>query len=81
MRKKGTLSRGYPQICKGLISLMLGCGKRVVQNGIMKIGYARVSTEEQNLDLQIEALQGAGCDAIFEDKGIAGTAIERPGLN
>ncbi len=46
----------------------------------MKIGYARVSTEEQNLDLQIEALQGAGCDAIFEDKGISGSAIERPGL-
>ncbi len=46
----------------------------------MKIGYARVSTEEQNLDLQRQALQGAGCETIFEDHGVSGSAIERPGL-
>ena len=46
----------------------------------MKIGYARVSTEEQNLDLQIEALKATGCEEIFEDRGISGAAIERPGL-
>ena len=34
----------------------------------MKIGYARVSTDEQNLDLQIEALTEAGCDAIITDQ-------------
>ncbi|MCH7777188.1 MAG: recombinase family protein [Gemmatimonadetes bacterium] len=36
----------------------------------MKIGYARVSTEEQNLDLQIKALKATGCEKLFEDQGI-----------
>lgn len=49
----------------------------------MKIGYARVSTDEQNLDLQIEALTFAGCDRIVTDKGESGsrTAEARPGLS
>lgn len=34
----------------------------------MKIGYACVSTEEQNLDLQIKALTEAGCDRIITDQ-------------
>ena len=46
----------------------------------MKIGYARVSTEEQNLDLQIAALEKAGCDRIFTDKGISGLSAIRDGL-
>jgi DNA invertase Pin-like site-specific DNA recombinase len=33
----------------------------------MKIGYARVSTAEQNLSLQKDALQKAGCEKFFED--------------
>jgi DNA invertase Pin-like site-specific DNA recombinase len=45
----------------------------------MLIGYARVSTQDQNLDLQHSALTGAGCDKIYEDK-ISGTRAERPGL-
>lgn len=45
----------------------------------MLIGYARVSTQEQNLDLQREALAKAGCKKIFEDK-ISGSRSERPGL-
>lgn len=47
----------------------------------MKIGYARVSTEEQNLDLQRHALKAAGCERIFEDHGVSGAATERPGLD
>lgn len=43
----------------------------------MKVGYARVSTEEQNLDLQIEALTEAGCDRIITDRAQSGaTAAE-----
>ena len=46
----------------------------------MKIGYCRVSTAEQNLDLQTAALEKAGVEKIFSDK-ISGTKTEREGLN
>jgi len=40
----------------------------------------RVSTDEQHLDLQSEALKSAGCTRIFEDHGVSGAARDRPGL-
>ena len=46
----------------------------------MNIGYARVSTDEQNLELQLHALKLAGCDSVFEDNGVSGATIRRPGL-
>jgi len=46
----------------------------------VRIGYARVSTEEQNLDLQKQALKAAGCKVIIEDQGISGGQVMRPGL-
>ena len=46
----------------------------------MIVGYARVSTEEQHLDLQIDALEQAGCDVIYEDQGISAVAKHRPGF-
>lgn len=46
----------------------------------MKIGYARVSTIDQNVQLQIDALKEAGCERFYEDK-ISGVKFERPGLN
>ena len=46
----------------------------------MLIGYARVSTNDQNLNLQKEALLKVGCEKIYEDK-ISGTTKQRPGLD
>ena len=46
----------------------------------MIIGYARVSTLEQNLDLQIDALKKAGCEKIITDK-ISGAKSQREGLD
>jgi DNA invertase Pin-like site-specific DNA recombinase len=45
----------------------------------MLLGYARVSTQDQNLDLQTEALTKVGCKKIYNDK-ISGSRAERPGL-
>lgn len=46
----------------------------------MLIGYARVSTGEQNLSLQRTALEAAGCERVFEDRGVSGAALKRPAL-
>ncbi|HEV2512626.1 recombinase family protein [Bosea sp. (in: a-proteobacteria)] len=46
-----------------------------------KIGYARVSTEDQKLDLQMSALTRAECANIFCDHGVSGRTLQRKGLN
>ncbi len=45
----------------------------------MKIGYARVSTLEQNTDMQKKALKKAGCKKVLVDQ-VSGTVAKRPGL-
>ncbi len=45
-----------------------------------RVGYARVSTSDQRLDLQRDALLSARCDQIFEDNGLSGANTKRPGL-
>ena len=54
--------------------VLLLCGRAA-----MYIGYARVSTQDQNLDLQHDALQQVGCKKIIVDR-VSGTVAERPGL-
>ncbi len=46
----------------------------------MKIGYARVSTIDQNLDVQIDGLKKEGCDRIYKEK-LSGSRYDRPELN
>lgn len=46
-----------------------------------KIGYARVSTPDQKLDMQLDALNAAVCDEIFTDHGVSGATAGRPGLD
>ena len=46
-----------------------------------RVGYARVSTDEQHLDLQMDALRSAGCNLIFTDEGCSGADLDREGLD
>lgn len=45
------------------------------------VGYIRVSTEDQNADLQRDALAAAGASRVFEDQGVSGRLASRPGLD
>lgn len=68
-------------LCNLLKLLGLDRSKRYAYNLRMKIGYARVSTDDQNLALQLDALRKAGCDEVFEDQGVSGASTKRPGLS
>jgi DNA invertase Pin-like site-specific DNA recombinase len=45
------------------------------------IGYARVSTDEQTANQQVDALRAAGCETVFVDEGVSGSTTSRPELD
>lgn len=53
--------------------------KLLAEESKLKIGYARVSTNDRNLDSQISLLKENGCEEIFEEK-ISGAKKSRPEL-
>ena len=63
-----------------LVRPCLAAQKGYAYNSGMKIGYARVSTDEQNLDLQLQALAAAGCGEVFQDRLSWCVTSARPGL-
>jgi len=69
------------QIHRHEVGFMVQLRQRIEEEGnaSMHVGYARVSTTEQNLDLQIDALTVAGCERLFTDT-VSGGHVDRPGL-
>jgi DNA invertase Pin-like site-specific DNA recombinase len=46
-----------------------------------RLGYARVSLTDQNVDLHIRELEASGCERTYKDQGISGTRVSRPELD
>ena len=46
-----------------------------------RIGYTRVSTLDQSIEMQVSALKAAGCDVIFSDEGVSGSQRSRPAFD
>jgi len=52
-----------------------------INNEGRRVGYARVSTKDQKLRMQLDALNTLSCDRIFKDHGVSGAKSSRPGLD
>jgi DNA invertase Pin-like site-specific DNA recombinase len=58
-----------------------GCHTVLEEKMDRKLGYARVSTSDQNLSLQVTALKAAGCTKIYRDHGVSGSLASRPAFD
>ena len=67
------------RLCNNEITAMEGWSK--ISAPGRRVGYARVSTKDQKLRMQLEALKAIGCNPIFKDHGISGAKGKRPGLD
>src|SRR6266571_3008368 len=68
-------------VTKGCCKRRAGAERQRRTRSRMHIGYARVSADDQQLHLQLDALTTAGCTQIFHDEGISGAQGQRPGLD
>lgn len=84
----GVVSNAKPAILESDQALMPNsdAGQKTAQKGLenhvtgRRIGYVRVSDQDQSENLQLDALNQAGCCAIYRDHGLSGAKRHRPGL-
>lgn len=78
--ENGSFLIGGVRHCGAQATMKRENGRDKTRQHMRLIGYARVSREDQNLHLQIDALRAAECKAIYRDNGVSGIAARRLGL-